>query len=340
MTVELEIFTSIDDVPGACWDRSIAASEAPVFYSRDYLSAYEKSRFHGAKSHYYVLASTTGPEPDHAVLPLVCPVESDPLDTIRGSFPEIDLSAPCLIAPGWHCYDGLIPATSPDPKLFRALLEGVRQIARERSIAWLALANIDEESNQRPALESLGMKGRPADERYVLDLTPFQSFDAYVEVLSRRIRQDVRRYRRRASEIGLESHWRKPAEADLDSVLRVVHLTAERYGVQGYYRDGPFQQFVRLLQESGLVVELRLGEDLIGAGVCMLDSKRFHQWTFGVDYSAGERFSPYGIVFEQTFRAALASGAEILEGGRRNGLYKRRRNLLRHRLLTYVIPFP
>lgn len=183
------------------------------------------------------------------------------------------------------------------------------------------------------------MRGRFADERYVLDLTPFSSFDDYVTSLSRRIRQDTRRYRRRAEEAGVEVFWKKPAEADLDSVLEVVHLTAGRYGVQSFYRPGPFQEFVRLLGESALIVELRLDERLIGAGVCMLDSSRFHQWTFGVDYDAGERFSPYGIVFEQTFRAALASGAKILEGGRRNGLYKSRRNLGCHRLLTYVHSF-
>ncbi|HEY3553164.1 MAG TPA: GNAT family N-acetyltransferase, partial [Solirubrobacterales bacterium] len=206
-------------------------------------------------------------------------------------------------------------------------------------VSWWALANVDEGSEQRSTLEELGMRGRFADERYVLDLTPFSSFDDYVTSLSRRIRQDTRRYRRRAEEAGVEVFWKKPAEADLDSVLEVVHLTAGRYGVQSFYRPGPFQEFVRLLGESALIVELRLDERLIGAGVCMLDSSRFHQWTFGVDYDAGERFSPYGIVFEQTFRAALASGAKILEGGRRNGLYKSRRNLGCHRLLTYVHSF-
>jgi predicted N-acyltransferase len=336
MKLTARVYESIDEVPEDAWDAAVAASDAAIFYSRAYLRAYERSRLHGAKQHLYVVVSDLG-SADHAVLPMVEPAESDPLDVVSRAFPEIDLASTCLVSAGWHCYEGQLPATSARLDLVKAMVATVREVMRERSIEWFALANVDETNALRPQLERLGLRGDEADERFVMDLEPFADFDAYVASLSRRIRQDTRRYARRAAEAGLQTDWKTPEEADLGEVLRVVHLTAARYGVETFYPSGPFQAFVRLLGDSALVVESRLGEEMIGAGICMIDANRFHQWAFGVDYTKSSVFSPYGIVFEQTFRAALASGSSVLEGGRRNGLYKARRGLSRRRLYTYLL---
>lgn len=338
MAVRIEIHDSIDDVPAEAWDAAVAASGAPIFYSREYLSAYEKSLLHGVDEHIYIVVSRSGNVTDHAVLPVVRPSVTDALDVIASAFPDVDAEAPGLVSAGWHCYDGWIPATRPDATLFEVVVEVMTDIARDRSVSWCALANISEDSALSGALPDWDRRARLGDERYTMDLTPYDGFDSYVATLPRRSRQHLRRYARRAAEAGLSAACLSPADADLDGVLELARLTASRYGVTDFYRPSAFQDFVTRLGRSGLVFELRVDDELIAGGVCMAEPTRFHQWTFGVDYDPVKTFSPYAMLFAETMRAALASGVPMLEGGRRNGIFKTRYGLARRALYTYLAP--
>jgi CelD/BcsL family acetyltransferase involved in cellulose biosynthesis len=153
------------------------------------------------------------------------------------------------------------------------------------------------------------------------------------------VRQNVRRWRRRAEEAGVTVTVSRAADADLDGIVELARRTAAKYGAGDFYPRGAFQRFVRALGDAAVAIEVRLGDRLLSGGVCLVDSERFHTWTCGVDYDADPPFSPYTLLFVESVRTAFERGLEVLEGGRRNGPYKLRYGLRRQPLDGYLLRF-
>jgi hypothetical protein len=325
--VSVELYESIRAVP-AVWDEAVRASGAPVFYERAYLEAYEDAPLAPVERCAYLVATSDGAA---AVLPVFVVPAMDPIGALASAFPDAP-SGRGLVTPGWHCYDGRIPATTPDVELVAALLEALGDLAREAGVEWGALVNFT---------DGVGLGGTRAtiDERFLLDLGRFESAEEYVASLAPKVRQNVRRWRRRAEEAGGTITVGRAADADLDGIVELAHRTAEKYGTGGFYRAGPFQRFVRALGDAAVAIEVRLGERLLCGGVCLVDAERFHTWTCGVDYDADPPFSPYTLMFVESVRSAFERGLPVLEGGRRNAPYKLRYGLRRQPLDGYLLRF-
>jgi predicted N-acyltransferase len=150
-------------------------------------------------------------------------------------------------------------------------------LAREADIESGALVNFTDGAE-------LGGTKATIDERFLLDLDRFESADEYVASLPPKVRQNVRRWRRRAEEAGATVTVSRGADADLDGIVELARRTAAKYGAGDFYRPGPFQRFVRVLGDAAVAIEVRLGDRLLSGGVCLVDAERFHTWTCGVDY--------------------------------------------------------
>jgi Acetyltransferase (GNAT) domain len=325
--VSVEVYESIRSVPPV-WDEAVRASGAPVFYERSYLEAYEDAPLVPVERCAYLVAAGDGAA---AVLPVFVVAGMDPLGALAAAFPGAP-SERGLVTPGWHCYDGRIPATRPDADLAAELVAALGDLAREAGVEWGALVNFT---------DGAGLDGTRAriDERFLLDLGRFESADEYVASLPPKVRQDVRRWRRRAEDAGATVTVGRAADADLDGIVELARRTAAKYGAGDFYRRGPFQGFVRALGDSAVAIEVRLGGRLLSGGVCLVDAERFHTWTCGVDYDVSPPFSPYTLMFVESVRVAFDRGLGVLEGGRRNAPYKLRYGLRRQPLDGYLLRF-
>jgi Acetyltransferase (GNAT) domain len=326
-SVSVELYESIRAVP-AVWDEVVRVSGAPVFYERAYLEAYEDAPLAAVERCAYLVATADGAA---AVLPAFVVTAMDPLGALAAAFPGAP-SGRGVVTPGWHCYDGRIPATRTDADLVAGLVEAFGDLGREAGVEWGALVNFT---------DGVGLGGTKAtiDERFLLDLARFESADEYVALLAPRVRQNVRRWQRRAEEAGASLTVGRAADADLDGIVELARRTAAKYGAGEFYRPGPFQRFVRALGDAAVAVEVRLGDRLLSGGVCLVDAERFHTWTCGVDYDADPPFSPYTLMFVESVRVAFDRGLPVLEGGRRNAEYKLRYGLRRQPLDGYLLRF-
>ena len=129
-----------------------------------------------------------------------------------------------------------------------------------------------------------------------------------------------------------------PAQADLDEHLRLVRLIGAKHGVEHFYPDGAFQEFQLGLGDAARIIEVRLGDRLLGVGVCLLDAHRLHFWTCGVDYGAAPGFSPFYVLYYEALRHAIDLGVPVFECGRRNGVFKSRYGMRPVPLLAYLAP--
>ena len=326
--MSVRLYESLRSVPAAVWDEAVRASGAPVFYERSYLEAYEDAPLAPVERCAYLVATGDGAA---AVLPVFLVAAMDPLGALASAFPYAP-SGRGLVTPGWHCYDGRILATRPDSDLVAALVAALGDLAREAGVEWGALVNFTD------GVAPGGAKGT-IDERFLLDLTRFESPEEYVASLAPKVRQNVRRWRRRAEDAGAAITVGRAADADLDGIVELARATAAKYGAGDFYRAGPFQRFVRALGDSAVAIEVRLGGRLLSGGVCLVDAERFHTWTCGVDYGVDPPFSTYTLMFVESVRTAFERGLPVLEGGRRNAEYKLRYGLRRQPLDGYLLRF-
>ena len=327
--MSVRVYESIRSVP-TVWDEAVRASGAPVFYERAYLEAYEDAPLAPVERSAYLVATGGGAV---AVLPVFLVAALDPLGALASAFRDAP-SGRGLVTPGWHCYDGRILATTPDPDpdLVAGLVAALGDLAREAGVEWGALVNFTDGVAPGGAKATI-------DERFLLDLGRFESAEAYVASLAPKVRQNVRRWRRRAEEAGAAVTVGRAGDADLDGIVELARATATKYGAGDFYRPGPFQRFVRALGDSAVAIEVRLGDRLLSGGVCLVDAERFHTWTCGVDYDADPPFSTYTLMFVESVRAAFERGLPVLEGGRRNAEYKLRYGLRRQPLDGYLLRF-
>jgi predicted N-acyltransferase len=332
----IKVVRSIHAVPAPVWDALMVRCGAPVFYWHAYLAAYEASPLHAVDGYAYLVDH--GEDGELALgLPVFFERRMDPLGVLAEPFPGVRRQTAGLLTHVWHCYDTWLPARSLDGTV-QAVLAALAGLAAEAGASWYGLVNVDGGGELAARLSTLGLTHAQIDERFWLDLSAFDDLDGYIGHLKPRARANLRRYCRRAAEAGLTVTAPAAGDADLDAIVSLAQATAARFGNAGFYPAGAFQRFVRLLGGAARVLELRVGGRLLAAGVCLVDSRRFHTWTCGIDYGLATTFSPYYLLFLESVRAAIAERTPILEGGRRNAAFKVRHGLHRRPLLAYLVP--
>lgn len=311
-----------------------------------------------------------------AVLPLYLQPRPDPLGCLGAAYPSLN-GDPALLSHVWHCYDthlptALHPADPPPPPaeatdqadqagpaedtqdsqgaqggwgeqatvagLVSSVLDAMRRVSRRLGVAHCGLVNIARGSATSRALHAAGLPLRHIMDRFVVDLRGVATFQDYLARLPRPPRANLARNARRAAEAGVVTTVLPPEQANLDEVAALCERTAARFGNAGFYPAQTFSGFVTGLGEAAHVLEIRQHGRLVAAGVCLVDSQRFHTWTCGVDYDVDGNFSPYGVLFTEAVSLAIRLRLPVLEGGRSNAVFKQRHGLAVRHLDACLVP--
>jgi CelD/BcsL family acetyltransferase involved in cellulose biosynthesis len=199
----------------------------------------------------------------------------------------------------------------------------MRDLAREQGAAWYGFVNVPHGSALRAELIGLGFPAEHIEDRFRLDLcadSPFASATPSG-------RANLRRNRRRAAEHGVRQRLVPVADADLIEIAELCAATAAKHGTGGFYPPELFAGFVAALGDLAEVIEVRQGDRLIAAGVCLRDRTRLHAWACGVDYQVEGNFSPYPVLYAASVEQAVHEGRTVFEGGRSNHVFKLRHGL-------------
>lgn len=323
--ITTSVYRDIADVPADEWDLVVDRTGAPVFYRHAYLSAYARTAVLPAQAQVLVVARDGSGDPV-AICPASLQSPSDPLGALTRHVEGYDPDDRALLSHNWQCYDTRLPAT--DPEAPARIVETLHEVAVELGASWLGFINVAA-GPQLTALAAAGFDVTQVDERFCLDLRDIPTIEDFLERLKPSARRNLRRYGLRAQESGVKVENLAVRDVDLDEAVALIRHTSDRHGTADFYRDGPYQDFLRSLGELVTTIRISDADRLLAVGFCMPDRDRFHLWTCGAVRQHDAAFSPYGLLFLESVRSAIASGLPVLEGGRRNREYKERHGLNR-----------
>lgn len=323
--ITTSVYRDIADVPAVEWDLVVERTGAPVFYRHAYLSAHARTAVMPPQAQVLVMARDGSGDPV-GICPASLQSPSDPLGALAQHVDGYDPDDCSLLSHNWQCYDTRLPAIDHDAPL--RIIETLHEVAVETGASWLGFVNVAA-GPQLAALAAAGFDVAEVAERFRLDLRGIQTIEDFLELLRPSARGNLRRYRLRAQECGVTVENLPVRDVDLDEAVTLIRQTAARHGSADFYRDGPFQDFLLSLGELVTTIRISDADRLLAVGFCLSDRDRFHMWTCGALYQYDAAFSPYGLLFLESVRSALASGRRVLEGGRGNGEYKERHGLRR-----------
>ena len=336
MSIRIRIYGSITEAGSSRWDQLVDGCGAPVFYRSAFLNAFERFPLHDVRAQFYI----TG-EDERGALVFAMPVYLlrgvDPMRLLHDHFPGHG-DASILVNHVWHCYDTWLPATRLDPDVVAAALDAMSALAADLNVALWGFTNVDGTGALSRALAAAGMAGVEVDQRFCVDVADVADFDHFLAALLQPVRANLRRYMRIAQRSGVVAAVTDVAHADLDGFVALARAGAAKYNNADYYRPVIFQNFVRALGAHARVWEQRLGEQLIGSVVLLVDDGTLHIWVAGSDYRAVPQISPFYLGFMAGINEALVTRKTIVEAGRRNPRFKTRHGMKPRPVLAHFVP--
>lgn len=319
MTVSFHV-APLDSIPSHLqWDRAVAAEGSPIFFSASFLNAMATAPLLQTESA-SLLWSANGAGAI-AGIPIFEQPSSDPLGDLSHLYSELPglSSGSGLLSNCWHCYDSRIVSLD-GTNAFASLIEAMRALARSRHVDFFGMVNVSHPETL-DALIQAGVRPLHLTDRYILDLTRYDGFDAYVAALEPDSRRELKRQFRRYEESGAEVTVEEPPIRDLEEAVLLCRQTAARYDSAFYY---PERETALLLSKMGnalRLVSVRSGGERVGVLVCFLDPPRLHVWAGGMRYDRTP-FSPYALAFADAIKFGFARKVRLVEGGRSNGRVK------------------
>jgi hypothetical protein len=320
--VAARVYTSIEDVDREEWHRVIDAAGAPVFYDHRFLRAYERAPLQDTEAFFYLVLG----QPAAVALPAYVQSTNDAIGTISG-----------LGLPGWspgdrivlthvaHCYDTVLPAgPGLTPGLAERACEVLADLARQAGVKWFAFLNVDGGTATARALAAAGLARIPMNTRFRRDLSEYRDVEDFVaDIPSKKARFALRYSQSLGRRAGLSVAAPDPA-GGADEAVELCRRTTARHGTADYYPER-FGEFVGLARDLVSVTEVRLGDRLAAAAICLVDRRRFHLWAGGIDYevTAGIR-SAFSLMLWPAVAETIRRGLPVLEGGRGNTTTKLR----------------
>jgi predicted N-acyltransferase len=331
----IAVHDRVDDLDRAQWSAVVAAAQAPAFYDYSFLRAYERQPLQLTEAIYYL----TFGDPAVAVLPAYLQSTDDPLGVVAslglpGRAPG-DLILQTHVA---HCYDTMLPARpgALTARLVGRACEMLGTLAAQAGLKWYAFLNVDGSSELAELLLAAGLLKLPIFTRYNKHLAGYESVDDFVAAIpSHKARYALRRSYRQGQRNEMRITRPDPAGGAPDSV-RLCQGTTSRHGTAAYYPEW-FGDFVADAAEVISVIEVRLGDKLASASICLKDPLRFHLWAGGLDYEVtAEIQSAFPLMLLPTVAEAIENRHSVFEAGRANGVVKERFRLEPRPLFAFV----
>jgi hypothetical protein len=319
------------------WDELVTSGGAPLFYRSDVLRAYHRFPLREVLRAYYLTVSRKGTEIPLAVLPVYLQPAEDPLHVLAAMLPGFEPQGPpLLLSHVWHWYDTHIPARGLSAEMLDAVCAELRGLAAGIGAQGFGFMNVAEGTALAATLRASGRELMPIDARHTMSLRGFGDLDDYLATVPSHARQDLRRNRRLAVRDGAEVSVETPDRATMTEVSRLCDATSAKHGNHGWYRQRRLTDFVCELADHVRLVTIRRGRQVLAASISFVDRRRFHNWAAGSLPFTDMAFSPYMVLLEATVSAAIDSGCDLLEGGRRNDAWKRRFGFTRLPLLGWA----
>ncbi|WP_031465036.1 GNAT family N-acetyltransferase [Sciscionella sediminilitoris] len=306
------------------WDVVVRDTDAPVFYYRQFLEAFEKHPIHPLeRAAYLTVRAPNGTAV--AVLPAYLQCGTDPMRVLATHFPE-ELNRPALLSHIWHSYESTLP-TCPehDPGAVHAALRALGDLAADWKAAVCGLVNVDQIDPLSTVLAEQDYPGATIETGWRMRMDGFKDVEGWLATLRHNPRRIMRAELRRAAETGFTTRRLSVQDADIDGFMRLARHTATKHDNADYYQQGIFPEFLRHLGEYVDVLELRGSRgELVGSAVLLSDTTRTHFPFCGFDLDACPNFSPFYVLAANVVLETIRKQREWLYLGRRNPDFKRR----------------
>jgi hypothetical protein len=174
-------------------------------------------------------------------------------------------------------------------------------------------------------LAGRGFRRRDLVARWTLHRSDAPDADTYLGGMRQSVRHDLRRQLRRYREMArvLVHDAEHPG---LVPLLELIAASASRTGSPKYYDPLRLAAFLRELAGPVRVIEVREHDGTpLAVAVCFLEGTRLQAWAGG--YVRGRtdlKFSPYYAVWWEIVEFMWSSGAESIECGRLNEVFKKK----------------
>ncbi|MGN5637260.1 GNAT family N-acetyltransferase [Streptomyces sp. AC154] len=335
--IRIQVAESLGELDIAQWQRVATAAGAPVHYTPAYLRAYQDSPLSPYAAVRYLTAVEAGRTV--AILPCYLDKRGDPYGFLR----EVGIAkadGPALLGHNWYCYDTRVPVLATDAghrdRVLAAMLDGLAEVGAGAQVA--GLVSVPEGDPLLDVARGKGWRVAPIVTRFQLPLQGVQSYDDYLARLGPRTRRTIRRYARRAADVGATMSVESPRPDFLRTVCDLTRRTAAKHGSADMYPESAFVDFVMALGDRARVVRVDVPGRTLAAAVVLLDDQRLHMWVGGTSDATVHSFSPNYLLWATEIRAAIESGKEWVEGGRSNRPMKERHGMRPLPLYACVTP--
>ncbi len=326
MPIEVEILNAIEQMDEAEYRVFHHASGASFFYDWRFLCAAERWPLLAIKGAFYLLAREDGKLVGFvpAYLQLVQAV--DPFGLLaRTAGIQSDREQCALFSHAMHCFDSgvvvLLGAAAED-----ALVGALKALAIRLDAHYVGLLNVASDQ-ARQQLAEQGLTVRYLVDRYYMDMTRFEGFDAVIKALPKDGRYEMtRQLRKFAAGSGGINLLSPPFDHRLEQLAALCQQTTARNGTPQYF---PAQMLARFVRTCEGLIRLVVVEDqgvVVGGLVCFLDGTLMCIWSAGMRYDLTD-YSPYTVSFAFAYEWALGAGMHTIEAGRLNARIKTRLGL-------------
>ncbi|WP_405051687.1 GNAT family N-acetyltransferase [Stenotrophomonas pigmentata] len=224
-----------------------------------------------------------------------------------------------------HCFDSgvivLLGAAAED-----ALVAALKALAVRLDAQYVGLLNVASD-HARQQLAEQGLAVRYLVDRYFMDMTRFEDFDAVIKALPKDGRYEMtRQLRKFAAGSGGISLLSPPFDQRLEQLTELCQQTTARNGTPQYF---PAQTLARFVRTCEGLIRLVVVEDqgvVVGGLICFLDGTLMCIWSAGMRYDLTD-YSPYTVSFAYAYEWALGAGVRTIEAGRLNARIKTRLGL-------------
>ncbi|MFI0479699.1 GNAT family N-acetyltransferase [Actinomadura sp. 9N215] len=320
MTYTVEIAEHIAEV-GEVWDTVVHDTDAPLFYYRRFLEAFEQNPLHPLQRVAYLTVRAPSGNAV-AVLPAYLQRGTDPMRVLATHFPH-SLDQPVLLSHIWHSYESTLP-TRPDhyPSAAGAALAA---FAATWQAAVCGLINVVQTDPLSAMLTAQGYRGFTIETGWCMRVDGFHDLDDWLATLRHNHRRTMRSQVRRAIEAGFTTRWIPICDADIDGFMWLARRTAAKHNNADYYKEGIFPRFLRHLSEHVHMLELRSPHgELAGSAPMLSDASRTHFPFCGFDLNACPGFSPFYVLVAHMVLETIHRQRQWIYLGRRNPDFKRR----------------
>lgn len=301
----------------------------PATYSYDVLRAYASSGLTGDTAEHQYLHAWT--DTSSALIPLYVLPTDDPRGVLKASLDQVpsdtsNRTSRVLISGGWHWADTHIPSSGLTAPLLGRVLDGMRICASERSARIFGFVNLRHDRGLLAPLRDSGASVRLSDYTYVLPVGQYTSIDQFIAQLPNKSRSEAINNRRSAEASRLQVEIFVPTLNDrrLDSIQGLCNAQAVSHGNPDWYPAGSLKRFALSAGPAVECLLLSVDQQPIAGSVSLVGSDRYYNWAGGCNYDVTTRFNPYNLLFQTTVERAIYHQAFLIEGGRRNDIWKRR----------------